>query len=172
MNEQNTNTRLNDFSSEIELTPLLQNYKKLLILQSSLLFLIILIPGIALYILESEETPTIVFIIGAILWVLLFSLRLLVILKGFSRKAYSLQEKDIHFQTGYINRKFISIPINRIQHIEIKEGLLSRILGLAQIKLYTAGNGSHDLSLKGISLHTATEIKNTLSKTIKPYDNN
>ena len=51
------------------------------------------------------------------------------------------------------------IPFNRIQHIETVRGPIERLLGLATIKIFSAGGLSSDLSISGLEAERATRLK-------------
>ena len=52
---------------------------------------------------------------------------------------YLISADKIELLHGIFWRKRVVIPISRIQHIELTEGPLDRLLGLANIELVTAG---------------------------------
>ena len=52
---------------------------------------------------------------------------------------YELSDKAVKIEKGIIMKKYISIPYNRIQNVDIYRTLLQRILGLSQLQIQTAG---------------------------------
>ncbi len=56
--------------------------------------------------------------------------------------AYQLSENAFKKEHGVIWKKYISIPYERIQNIDIHRGLLARILGLSDLKIQTAGSSA------------------------------
>lgn len=73
----------------------------------------------------------------------------------------------MHYRTGWLTSKIITVPFCRIQHMQISQGMLAKALGLAKLKIYTAGDSSNDMVIKGISFSKAQEIKAFLSEEIK-----
>jgi len=63
---------------------------------------------------------------------------------------YAVREHDVHFQTGLFFRKFISQPILRVQHIELKRGPIERKFGLATLQVFSAGGISHTFEIPGL----------------------
>jgi membrane protein YdbS with pleckstrin-like domain len=61
----------------------------------------------------------------------------------------------------YINRTLI--PINRIQHLKIEQGILQKRFDLATVDLYTAG-GTHQI--KGLQYAVADEIVRKLNQSV------
>jgi membrane protein YdbS with pleckstrin-like domain len=82
--------------------------------------------------------------------------------KAFKRKGYALREKDVLFTRGLIAHKTTVIPLNRIQHVALHEGFLSRMYDLSEVQIYTAGGSSSDLSIPGVPKEEALKIKNYL----------
>ena len=96
--------------------------------------------------------------IAAVLFFLIVASYVLTIL-GFRRKLYAVREKDIIYKKGLLWRSSVIIPFNRIQHAEVHQGPLDRLFGLSNLKIYTAGGSSSDLSIPGLSPETAQRIK-------------
>jgi hypothetical protein len=77
-------------------------------------------------------------------------------------KKYAFREKDVIFKNGVISLETMIIPYNRVQHVGLEEGLLSRYLGLAKVQVFTAGGNSSDLEIPGILKTEAEDIKQLL----------
>jgi len=107
-------------------------------------------------------------IAGAIVLVIVFSA--VVITLGFPRKGYLVREKDVSFQRGLITYKVTSVPLNRIQHVEINQGVLAKIYGLFSVKIYTAGGTSSDLTIPGLTESDAQKLKAFLSGKISEHE--
>ncbi|MEN8886743.1 MAG: PH domain-containing protein [Winogradskyella sp.] len=69
---------------------------------------------------------------------------------GFKKRKYAMREKDITYSQGYLVNKTVTLPYNRIQHIEIARSFLARKLGLSTLKIYSAGQSGGDLAIKGL----------------------
>jgi len=152
-------------SESIEFTSLLPKYKRLLNIQAAVFFAII-ISALTVAYFKFDEVEFIWFGVALIVWLLFLLSKFSFIQLGFPNKGYAIRQKDLHYRTGYLTHKTISIPFNRIQHVEIRQGFISKMLDLAILKIYTAGNSAHDLSLKGISLETAEEIKQVITSKV------
>ncbi|MFW6246478.1 MAG: PH domain-containing protein, partial [Tangfeifania sp.] len=74
------------------------------------------------------------------------------------------------FQRGLITYKVTSVPLNRIQHVEINQGVLAKILGLSSVNIYTAGGTSSDLSIPGLREEEAQKLKAFLSGKISDHE--
>jgi len=105
-------------------------------------------------------------------WILLgllvvFVLDFIFIFKSFDFKAYAFREKDITYKTGWLWRSMTTVPFNRVQHCEVSQGILDRYFGLAKLKIYTAGGNSSDVSIPGLILDQATDLKDYILEKIK-----
>jgi uncharacterized membrane protein YdbT with pleckstrin-like domain len=52
---------------------------------------------------------------------------------------YELIENGFRKESGIINKKYTTIPYDRIQNVDINRGILARILGLSDLHIQTAG---------------------------------
>ncbi len=148
----------------IDFQPLLRRYKKLQNIQTVIFFIAFLVGGFVFY--KFNDFPGLFFIIFISALTVFTASKLILIQLGFPHKGFAIRVHDVHYKTGFINRKVITIPINRIQHMEIRQGVVSRMLKLAKLKLFTAGDSSSDLSLRGISPETAQQLKELLTEKI------
>lgn len=171
MNKDNEQIFPNDIPrcENIEFTPLLPDYKKMLNIQWGIFFLVLLTGGIICYFLI-DELGVIVMAVAFALWLTWLLAKLVLIRVSFPKKGYAIREHDIHYQTGYFIRKETSIPIKRIQHLEIRQGMISKMLKMARLVVFTAGESAADLSIKGISLETAENIKALLTHKMSQND--
>lgn len=74
-------------------------------------------------------------------------------------RRFALRDKDLHYKSGIIWQKTISLPFNRIQHIEIESSPLDRLFKLATLKFFTAGGGSADMKIPGLEFDRASKLK-------------
>ena len=88
--------------------------------------------------------------LGIFIWYLVVS---------FSKRKYAVREKDISYKRGVIIKTLTTIPFSRIQHVELDEAPILRIFKLASISVFTAGDSSDDLVLKGIKKNEALQKK-------------
>jgi hypothetical protein len=96
-------------------------------------------------------------VFGFVIWYILLS---------FTKRKYALREKDISYKSGLLIRQTTTVPFSRIQHVETDEKPISRIFGLASLSIYTAGDSSDDLVIKGITKKKALKIKEFITTKI------
>ncbi|WPZ12231.1 PH domain-containing protein [Roseivirga spongicola] len=137
-----------------------KKYLKVSLISRSLWFLALIISA-ACIILFNDDIDKGVFefgvSIGPILLFWVFSL--VYAIKAFPRKRYSLREKDIIYTKGLLWQTRTSIPFNRIQHAEVKQGPIERMFSLHSLKVFTAGGDSSDLVIPGLEEENASRIK-------------
>jgi membrane protein YdbS with pleckstrin-like domain len=88
---------------------------------------------------------------------------------------YEITEDAVRIERGVIWKKYISIPYERIQNVDIYRGVLARILGLSTLNIQTAGYsgaGRHggiasEGNIPGISVDIAEQLRDDLIKRAK-----
>ena len=78
---------------------------------------------------------------------------------SFHYMSYAMREKDISYKSGWMWKSMTTVPFNRVQHCDIKQGLIDRQFGLSKLTIYTAGGHSADLMIPGLLPDTAEQIK-------------
>ena len=77
----------------------------------------------------------------------------------FHSLGYDVREKDITYKSGLLWKSMTTVPFNRVQHCELKQGILDRRFGLSKLTIYTAGGQSTDLMIPGLLPDTADKLK-------------
>lgn len=104
------------------------------------------------------------------LWLLFHSINLILVKPRFAQKSYAIRERDITYKTGLLSRTTTTIPFNRVQHCDIKQGVISRYFGLSKLNIYTAGGSRSDLAIPGLKPEVANKVMEfVLQKTLE-YD--
>jgi putative membrane protein len=79
------------------------------------------------------------------------------------RFEFRVGRDEIRIDSGIFSRRHRSIPFDRIQDVDIVQGPLARLLGLAEVTFDTGGGGSgrhpEEGALHAISLNRAEEIR-------------
>jgi putative membrane protein len=78
------------------------------------------------------------------------------------RFTYKLEQGELRIEYGVFVRKKRYIPLERIQSLDVSEGILQRMFGMVKVKVETAGGTSSDESeavLSAISKQEATNIQ-------------
>lgn len=101
-------------------------------------------------------------VVGAIA---LFALLLGGLFLYWRRFEYRVGENEIRIDSGILSRTHRSIPYDRIHDVEINQGPVARLLGLARVKFETggsAGTNDDDGSLRAIAIDRAQEIRSLI----------
>ena len=70
---------------------------------------------------------------------------------------------EIRIDSGILNRTHRSIPFDRVQDVDITQGPVARLLGLAQVKFETgASAGNEEGVLRAIALQRAEELRDLI----------
>ena len=77
----------------------------------------------------------------------------------FHYMGYAIREKDITYKSGWLWKSMTTIPFNRVQHCDLRQGILDRRFGLSKLTIYTAGGQSTDLMIPGLLPDTAEKLK-------------
>jgi membrane protein YdbS with pleckstrin-like domain len=147
---------------EVSFSKLHPKYLKVVLVNLAITIGVLVLAAIVFSIVKPELfTNKIALIVG--FSILLFSILLIVFsIIGFKKKGFAFREHDVLFRYGIIATNTIVIPYNRVQHLALHEGLVSRYFGLAKIEIFTAGGSSSDIEIPGIEKEKAENIKQLL----------
>jgi len=137
-----------------------KKYWSIIVINISISLLLVGIGLITLLILNKESRPYLYSIIGGylVIGILIFLLHA----ASFKKRGFALREKDIVYKSGIIAESTSIIPINRIQHVALNEGIFSRMYKLATLQISTASGGSGQMNIAGIPIEKAKVIKEAL----------
>lgn len=147
---------------EITLTSPHPKYWNVMVFNICIFFLISSMASGTLLVVNKAVKPYLYPILIAYLVILLLTFVLYYL--SFKKRGFALREKDIIYRSGIIAESTKIIPLNRIQHVALDEGLFSRIYNLATLEIHTAGGSSGHMQIAGIPLESAKIIKEALIK--------
>ncbi len=158
-------TNLPDITS-ISFTRIDKKYLKVIIINFFLVFVSLFIGLVVLQqFVFSESVNAFKFTIYSS-FTTFFAIIFLYLILSFSKRKYAIRDKDITYKSGLLISKTTTVPFSRIQHVEIDEKPISRLFTLAALSVYTAGDSSDDLEIRGIKKETALKIKEFISTNI------
>ena len=82
----------------------------------------------------------------------------------YSAFRYAVRDADLLVQSGVLFRRWSSIPHNRIQHVDTRQGPLERAFGLSRLLVFTAAGMSADGSIPGLRTEEAERLRDVLSR--------
>lgn len=110
------------------------------------------------------KIPNPFFLIALGVLVLIFIINIIEIEFGFPRRKFGIRTLDLIFQQGFFVFKQTIVPYKRIQHVEIRQGLVFKAFKLYTLKIYTAGSSTGDLSIAGLNKTNADKLKAQILK--------
>lgn len=75
---------------------------------------------------------------------------------------YGVRNDDLLVESGVLFRHTVSIPLDRIQHVDTRQGPLERAFGLSRLVVYTAAGMSADGSIPGLEEDRADALRDAL----------
>jgi len=117
------------------------------------------LPALLLILAPTLQNPSSENVLAVALTVFYGVVALPAIVLQYLRFSYRITPKQIVIQKGVINRQNRSIPIERVQNVQIEQNLLARLLGVAKVKIETAGSSATEGSLEYVGLSAAHEIR-------------
>jgi membrane protein YdbS with pleckstrin-like domain len=156
-----TNTQLDltqlPQADTLQMIPLEKDYKVVRCIGASIFAITIIIISWFVVLLKPGHWP-----IGNILAIIISLISIWIIWYhaiSFHYMGYAVRQKDISFKSGWLWRSMTTVPFNRVQHCDIKQGLIDRWFGLSKLTIYTAGGQSTDLMIPGLLPETAERLK-------------
>jgi len=145
---------------QVTLTSLQASYWKVVLLGVAAVFVLLVAVLITIFYLVDEVVNQKALLFGGL--AVLFVLVLFLSRVSFRKKAYAFRQHDVIYRKGIIATNTMVIPYNRVQHVALHEGLVSRWFGLAKVEIFTAGGVSSDIEIPGIRKEEAEDIKQLL----------
>ena len=118
--------------------------------------------------------------VGPFIFIILLFATLLFFWAKLSYRFYKYELTDDGFrkELGVIYKKYVTIPYDRIQNVDIYRGILARILGLSDLHIQTAGAsaqvsrygwlaGGAEGRLPGLSKEDAEKLRDELIRRAK-----
>lgn len=108
-------------------------------------------------------------LLSTLIWVivpLLLGFFVIWVILSYNSYRYELTDKEFRKEFGIIRKRYVSIPYDQIQNVDIHRGITDRLLGLSELHIQTAGqsdsiNAAEGI-LPGLSKEEAEAIRNEL----------
>jgi putative membrane protein len=75
---------------------------------------------------------------------------------------WRIHGNELQIETGLVRRQSVRVPLRRIQAVDVVRPLLARMLGLAEVRLVVAGQGSSHARLAYLTEERASEVRASL----------
>ena len=86
----------------------------------------------------------------------------------YQRFRFHIQGGELILQKGVFVKENLTIPLERIQTVNLQQNLIQQILGITGVKIDTAGSGKEELVIKALKKTDATELQSSLKSMKKP----
>ncbi|GEM_PF-879932 len=80
---------------------------------------------------------------------------------------FFIDQNEFVLQKGFLKKVRLSVPLERIQTINIKENIIQKILGVVSLEVDTAGAGSVEVKLIAIKYSLAKGLEEALKRSVK-----
>lgn len=77
---------------------------------------------------------------------------------------YSIDEDSVNIDHGVLKKDHRSIPLQRVQNVDITRNVLQRYLDIAQVNFETAGGSETEVKLKYVEFDRAKEIQESIRR--------
>lgn len=82
----------------------------------------------------------------------------------YRRFSYELTEDTFDIESGVFSRRDREIPYHRIQNVDIRQNVVQRLLGIAEVRLETAGGGQTEAQLKYVNRQEAGRLQEDVGR--------
>jgi membrane protein YdbS with pleckstrin-like domain len=146
-------------AEDVSLHPVHPAYKKILQIEWVIATIVLLVLAGVLIFSNSSLRSSFGWVILAIAVIIISAFTFISIKRSFPFLAYSVRDKDVIHQKGWIVRRIKICPFNRIQNCSVQSGPLERKYGLASLIIYTAGTDSADMRISGLLQEEANRLR-------------
>jgi len=80
------------------------------------------------------------------------------------RFTYRIEDETFDIQSGVLSRREREIPFERVQNVDIAQNVVQRAIGIAEVRIETAGGGSSEARLRYVSRSEATRLQELVSR--------
>lgn len=77
---------------------------------------------------------------------------------------YAVRDTDLLVQSGVLFKRWSSVPLTRIQHVDTRQGPLERLFGVQRVLVFTAAGVSADGVIPALTDEDATQLRDALSR--------
>lgn len=75
---------------------------------------------------------------------------------------WSVRDGDVLIARGVLGRRVTAIPTSRIQHVDLRQGLVERWFGLARVVVSTASGAADEGTVPGLDVEDARALRDRL----------
>lgn len=87
--------------------------------------------------------------------------------RRYRRKGYATTHDRLRYAQGWLRHSDTVVPFGRVQHIDVKQGLVERWFGLATLIVHTAGTHNASVAVPGLARDRAVEVREVIAARIR-----
>lgn len=91
-------------------------------------------------------------------------------LRRFHSWGYALDDRELQVAHGVLTRMHTTVPLGRVQHIDISQGPVERVWGVCRLVLHTAGTMHSRVQLPGLRRADAEAMRDRIRAQIRDED--
>lgn len=82
----------------------------------------------------------------------------------YRRFEYELDEDTLDIRSGVLSRRVREIPYRRVQNVDVSRNVVQRALGIAEVRVETAGGGATEAQLRYVGTDEARRLQDELGR--------
>lgn len=107
---------------------------------------------------------------GTLIGIVMLLVMMLVIfmpMRRYQARGYQISRDRLRVVRGVLWHSDIVVPFSRVQHIDVHQGPVDRLFGIATLSLHTAGNLNSAVPLPGLGKPLADQMREEIRNHIK-----
>ncbi|MDE1468050.1 PH domain-containing protein [Aurantiacibacter sp. D1-12] len=88
-------------------------------------------------------------------------------LKRYRTRGYDMSSDRLRVVKGVLFHSDTVVPFSRVQHLDVEQGPLERMFGIARLILHTAGTHNSSVTLPGLRHEIATTMREDIRQHVK-----
>ncbi|MBH5321487.1 PH domain-containing protein [Erythrobacter sp. JGD-13] len=88
-------------------------------------------------------------------------------LKRYHSRGYDMSTDRLRVVKGVLFHSDTVVPFSRVQHLDVEQGPLERLFGIARLILHTAGTHNASVTLPGLRHGDATSMREGIRQHVK-----
>ena len=146
-----------------DLTPLDPKYRTMMRLEGVLSLIPILIASGALGFVEwmPRWVPGVLMLVAAVVLIGILPSR------RFRVRGYDMAIDRLRVVKGILFHSDTVVPFSRVQHLDVEQGPLERMFGIARLILHTAGTHNASVTLPGLAHEDAVAMREAIRQHVK-----
>lgn len=156
-------TPMDETAEEEPLTRLDPAFRTMLRVKGVLVLLPLLVAGVVL--VFAQDVP--LWVPGIGLLVLALLLVLYLPLRRWQARGYHMGADRLRVVRGVMFHADTVVPFSRVQHLDVEQGPMERLFGIARLTLHTAGTHNASVNLPGLAHHDAVAMREAIRAHVK-----